>query len=78
MAVGSLPSIVPFMITSDTLIGLTWASVLAAVGLFAVGVAKARVTRGSSVKSGGENLVIAGLGGVVAYVVGALVGTGVG
>jgi VIT1/CCC1 family predicted Fe2+/Mn2+ transporter len=73
---GSLPSVVPFMLIDDTRAGLAWAAVLAAAGLFAVGVAKARVTKGNVIKSGGENLVIAGLGGLVAYAVGAMVGSG--
>jgi predicted membrane protein (TIGR00267 family) len=73
---GSLPSVVPFMLIDDTRVGLAWAAVLAAAGLFAVGVAKARVTKGNVIKSGGENLVIAGLGGLVAYAVGAMVGSG--
>ncbi len=73
---GSLPSVIPFIVTTDTNLGLTWASALALLGLFGVGVAKTRVTRGNPWKAGLENMVIAGLGGVVAYVVGALIGTG--
>jgi VIT1/CCC1 family predicted Fe2+/Mn2+ transporter len=74
---GSLPSVVPFALTDDTGLGLLWAGALASIGLFAVGVAKARVTRGSALLAGAENLVIAGLGGIVAYVVGDLVGASV-
>lgn len=76
--VGSLPSVGPFFFLSETSTGLVWASALALIGLFAVGVAKTRVTRGNPFLAGGENMLIAGLGGVVAYLVGALVGTSVG
>ena len=76
--VGSLPSVVPFLMTGDTHLGLAWASVLAAIGLFVVGIAKARVTRGNAWIAGGENMLIAGLGGIVAYVVGDLVGSSIG
>jgi VIT1/CCC1 family predicted Fe2+/Mn2+ transporter len=74
---GSLPSVVPFAVFDDTGIGLLWAGILAAIGLFIVGVAKSRVTRGSALVAGGENLIIAGLGGIVAYLVGDLVGASV-
>ncbi|MDH4117723.1 MAG: VIT1/CCC1 transporter family protein [Acidimicrobiia bacterium] len=71
---GSLPSVVPFAVTTDTRTGLIWAAGLAAIGLFLVGVAKARVTRGNFATAGLENMAIAGLGGIVAYFVGDLVG----
>jgi vacuolar iron transporter family protein len=51
--------------------------VLTAIGLFIVGVVKTRVTRTNPVTSGFENLVIAGLGGVVAWYIGGLVGSSV-
>lgn len=72
--VGSLPSVVPFMLTDSPATGLTFAGVFASIGLFAVGVAKTRVTRGNPITAGLENMLIAGLGGVVAYFVGVLVG----
>jgi vacuolar iron transporter family protein len=75
---GSLPSVVPFVIFDDTGIGLLWAGILAAAGLFAVGVAKARVTRGNPFVAGGENLIIAGIGGILAFVVGDVVGANIG
>jgi VIT1/CCC1 family predicted Fe2+/Mn2+ transporter len=74
---GSLPSVVPFVLFESTSVGLAWAAVLASAGLFAVGVAKSRVTRGSALVAGAENLVIAGIGGVLAYYVGNLVGASV-
>ena len=70
---GSLPSVLPFLIVSTTNAGLLAASVLTAVGLFAVGVAKTKVTNTNPIRAGFENLVIAGIGGVIAYFVGNLV-----
>lgn len=74
--VGSAPSVVPFMIADTTGVGLAWAGILAAIGLFAVGFFKARVTRKNPIISGLENLVIASIGGVIAYTVGYLIGSG--
>lgn len=74
--VGSLPPVVPFIALDDPGTGLLWATGATAAALFAVGVVKTAVTRGNKVLSGAENLVIAGIGGVVAYFVGAAVGTG--
>jgi VIT1/CCC1 family predicted Fe2+/Mn2+ transporter len=44
-------------------------------GLFIVGVIKARVANSHWVKSGLENMVIAGVGGFIAFLIGDLVGT---
>lgn len=73
---GSLTSVIPFFFVNSTATGLAWASGLTALGLFGVGMAKASVTRSSKLRSGLENLLIAGLGGVVAWTVGRWVGTG--
>ena len=73
--VGSLPSVVPFLFVTRPGTGLLWASVFAALGLFVVGAAKTAVTRTNVWLAGLENLVIAGVGGVVAYAIGSLVGT---
>jgi len=54
---------------------LAWASVLALGGLFTVGVVKARVTRNNWLISGLENMMIAGVGGLVAWLIGDAVGT---
>lgn len=70
---GSLTSIVPFVFATTVLQGFVWSAVLTAIGLFVVGVAKTRVTRTNPVRAGLENLVIASLGGVVAWFVGRLV-----
>ena len=68
--VGSLPSIVPFAIVSSVSLALGLATVLTLIGLFAVGWVKATVTRTSRIRSGLENLVVAGVGGLVAWVIG--------
>ncbi len=73
--VGSLPSIVPFVVFDSTSVALAWATVLALAGLFAVGVVKAKVARHSWVRSGLENMIIAGVGGLLAWWIGGLVGS---
>jgi VIT1/CCC1 family predicted Fe2+/Mn2+ transporter len=73
--VGSLPSILPFIVFDSTTTALAWATVLSLAGLFVVGVVKARVARHSWLKAGLENLVIAGIGGLLAWWIGDLVGT---
>jgi len=70
---GSLSSVAPFLVVRTPSAGLVAASVLTAVGLFAVGVAKTKVTNTNPIRAGLENLVIAGVGGVIAYVIGNLV-----
>lgn len=69
---GSLPSVLPFVFATSTTTALAWASVLAGAGLFAVGVVKANVARTSWLASGLENLVVAGVGGVLAWGIGRL------
>jgi predicted membrane protein (TIGR00267 family) len=75
--VGSLPSIVPFLVFDSTTVALVWATVLSLAGLFAVGAIKARVARHHWLRSGLENMIIAGVGGVLAWWVGGLVGDAV-
>jgi VIT1/CCC1 family predicted Fe2+/Mn2+ transporter len=72
--VGSLPSILPFVIFDSNRTAIVWASVLALGGLFAVGVVKARVTRNNWLRSGLENMMIAGVGGLLAWLIGDAVG----
>ncbi|HUO45788.1 MAG TPA: VIT1/CCC1 transporter family protein [Acidimicrobiia bacterium] len=74
---GSLPAVIPFVFVSTAGHGLTWAAAMAAVALFSVGVIKTVVTRGNPLWAGFENLLIAGIGGVIAYVVGRAVGAAV-
>jgi vacuolar iron transporter family protein len=71
---GSLPSVLPFVFTKSPTVGLVWASALAAIGLFAVGVIKTFVTHTHPIRAGVENLLIAGLGGTAAFLVGRWVG----
>jgi VIT1/CCC1 family predicted Fe2+/Mn2+ transporter len=71
---GSVPSVVPFIFLSRSVPALAWASGLAAIGLFAVGVVKTFVTRTNPILAGVENLVIAGVGGTSAFFLGRLVG----
>ncbi|MBI5156393.1 MAG: VIT1/CCC1 transporter family protein [Acidimicrobiia bacterium] len=73
---GSLSSVLPFIFVEDPTIGLLFAGAITAVGLFGVGVVKAIVTRSNHLVSGAENLLIAGLGGIVAWWVGKLIGVG--
>jgi VIT1/CCC1 family predicted Fe2+/Mn2+ transporter len=71
--VGSMPSVLPFIFVRTPTPGFLLASVLTAIGLFIVGVSKTRVTNTNPIRAGFENLIIAGIGGVIAYYVGSLV-----
>lgn len=71
--VGSLSSVIPFAFIQDTSVGLLLAALLTAVGLFIVGYVKAVVAKTNGARSGLENLMIAGFGGVIAWWVGRLV-----
>ncbi len=72
--VGALPVVLPFLAFDDANQALLWATVLALAGLFVVGMVKARVARSNWFTSGLENLVIAGVGGVIAWFIGNVVG----
>jgi len=72
---GSLPSVVPFAVFTDTATALIWATILALIGLFMVGLVKAQVANGHYIRSGLENMGIAGVGGLIAWVIGNAVGT---
>lgn len=74
---GSATSVVPFLLADTPGQGFLWSAILTAIGLFIVGVVKTRVTRTNPIVAGMENLVIAGIGGVVAWYIGVLVGAGV-
>lgn len=67
---GSLPSVVPFTMVDSTTFGLLIAAAFTAIGLFFVGAGKSMVTQTHTIKAGLENLIIAGVGGVLAYWVG--------
>jgi VIT1/CCC1 family predicted Fe2+/Mn2+ transporter len=70
---GASTSVVPFMFTESTTVGLWWAAALTAAGLYLVGVVKSIVTRTSSFRAGIENMSIAGVGGILAWWVGKIV-----
>ena len=72
---GSLPSAIPFAIATTAVTALVWATALNLASLFAVGVVKARVARISWLRSGLENMVVASLGGGLAWGIGRLFGT---
>jgi VIT1/CCC1 family predicted Fe2+/Mn2+ transporter len=69
---GSLPSVLPFVLAESATTALFWATILSVIGLFAVGVVKAYVASTSWVKSGLENLIVAGVGGAIAWGIGRL------
>lgn len=77
-AAGSLPSVLPFVFVDTPQTGFAIAAVLTAIGLFAVGAIKSAVTKTNAVMAGFENLVIAGIGGVIAYGIGYLFDRAVG
>lgn len=66
-AAGALPAVLPFAFLETPQSGLAVAATLTAIGLFAVGAIKSAVTKTNTIKAGFENLVIAGIGGVLAY-----------
>ena len=72
--VGSLPSVIPFVVFDSATTALLWATATALGGLFVVGVIKARVAKTNWLMSGLENMAIAGFGGVVAWGIGNAIG----
>jgi vacuolar iron transporter family protein len=71
--VGSLPSVLPFAFSGDRPVkGLIAAAVTTIVCLLTVGAVKTWATRGNCMRSSLENLVIATMGGGLAYGVGVL------
>lgn len=71
---GSLPSVLPFALADSSGVALVWATTLTLLGLFVVGVVKGSVANSHKIRSGLENMVIAGLGGFVAWFIGNVVG----
>ena len=71
---GSLPAVIPFAVGASTPTrALYVATVLVVVSLLLVGALKTWATRGKCLSAALENLIIAGVGGLVAYYVGVLV-----
>lgn len=69
--IGSIPSVVPFAFTSlNSLVALIIAAACTSVALLLVGAVKTWATRGSWLSAAAENLVVAGIGGLLAYGVG--------
>ena len=75
---GSATSVLPFVFTDETTVGLWWAGALTAAGLFAVGLVKSIVARTAKTRAGLENMLIAGLGGVLAWCIGRVIASGLG
>lgn len=69
---GSMPSVAPFALAGSVTVALVWATTLSLVGLFAVGVVKAYVAKTHWLRSGMENLIVAGIGGGAAWGIGRL------
>lgn len=71
--VGSLPSLLPFVWgENSTTRSLITACVATAASLLIVGAVKTWATRGNWFMAAAENLLVAGVGGVIAYYVGVL------
>jgi len=70
---GSLPSVVPFAIFDSPSTGVIVAGVLTVLSLIVVGGIKTWASRGSFLNAAIENVVIAGVGGALAYGVGMLI-----
>ncbi len=70
---GALPPTLPFLFGIGISAGLAISAALTAAGLFVVGAVKTVVTRTHPIRSGLENLVIAGIGGFIAYYIGSFV-----
>jgi VIT1/CCC1 family predicted Fe2+/Mn2+ transporter len=69
---GAMPSVVPFCFAESPTNGLIAAAALTVAALMLVGVIKTWATRGNFITAAVENLVIASVGGGLAYGVGAL------
>jgi VIT1/CCC1 family predicted Fe2+/Mn2+ transporter len=70
---GSLPSVIPYIFSgARPILGLIAAAVITIVCLLIVGAIKSWATRGSCLRASAENLVVASVGGGVAYGVGVL------
>lgn len=74
--VGSAIPILPFLFSPQPNAGMVWSFGLTFVGLFGVGWTKTRITNNSGVRSGLENMLIAGAGAVIAWWVGRLLDIG--
>lgn len=71
--IGSIPTILPFLFTSDTHVGMMWSIILVLLSLFIVGAYKTRTTHGNPLYDGMENLIFGSIGAVCSYGVGLLI-----
>ncbi len=71
--IGSFLPAAPFLFSPTPNAGLIWSAGLTFVGLFGVGWGKTLVTNLSGVRSGLENMLVAGIGAAVAWWVGHLI-----
>jgi len=74
---GSLTAVLPFAFIDRTSVALAVAALATALGLFTVGAVKTLVTRTNPISAGFQNLVIATIGGVLAYFIGTLLKAGI-
>ena len=74
--VGSFLPILPFLFSPSPTTGLLASAALTFVGLFGVGWAKTLITNTSGMRSGLENMMVAGCGAALAWWVGHLVNIG--
>lgn len=70
--VGSIPPILPYVLTSNTHVALTWAIILAMLTAFALGITKAKVAKGNWWKSGIQFVVVAAIAVVIGIAAGHL------
>jgi VIT1/CCC1 family predicted Fe2+/Mn2+ transporter len=69
---GSLPAVLPFAFIADSRIALVVAAGVTGAALLAVGAVKTWATRGKPIRAAIENLLVAAMGGGLAYGVGLL------
>jgi VIT1/CCC1 family predicted Fe2+/Mn2+ transporter len=69
---GSLPAVLPFALIGDIYTALWFAAGFTVASLLAVGAVKTRATRGRPIRAAIENLLIAIVGGGLAYGIGVL------
>ena len=76
-AIGSSLPVLPFFFVNSTSTGIIFASIFSAIGLFGIGGTKAWVTRTNLTRSGLENLTLGGLGAIITYGIGYLIGSSI-
>ena len=74
--IGAFLPVFPFLLSPSPQDGLLFSFILTFIGLFGVGSAKTRITNTPGLRSGLENMLIAGVGAVIAWWVGRLLDIG--